>query len=302
MRNTFISNLCDSVRQDIFLIVGDVGFSVIEKFVTTRPDKYLNAGVAEQNMTGVAAGLALNGNKVYTYSIANFNTMRCLEQIRNDICYHNLDVTIVSVGGGFLYGSAGYSHHAVQDVAIMGMLPNMTLLLPADKAEVDLCMEYSLDYGGPKYLRLGKNNEQSIHELGVKPEKINIFNSKVARADNLILTIGTIASLALEVQQHLGGQGLTIDVGTCPIIDSVFKSNIKKIAEGYKTIFVLEEHIEGFGFASIVKDATQDLDTRVYSIGVKKDMPKIVGNQAYLRRCHGLDVDSVAEYIKLKFK
>ena len=117
MRNTFIDSLQSQAREDprIFLVVGDLGFSVVENFAKEFPDRFLNAGIAEQNMAGIAAGLAIEGYHVFVYSIANFPLVRCLEQIRNDICYHNLSVTIVSVGGGLSYGNLGYSHHATED-------------------------------------------------------------------------------------------------------------------------------------------------------------------------------------------
>lgn len=134
MRTAFINELIQQARAkpDIFLVVGDLGFSVVEPFAEEFPDRFLNAGVAEQNMTGLAAGLASEGYHAFTYSIANFPTFRCLEQIRNDVAYHRLPVTVVSVGAGFSYGNLGYSHHAVQDIGILRTLPEMTIMSPAD--------------------------------------------------------------------------------------------------------------------------------------------------------------------------
>ena len=128
MRNIFINKLTDLAKnnKNIFLLVADIGYGVVEEFQNKYPDRFLNVGVAEQNMTGIAAGLAAEGYHVFTYSIANFPTFRCAEQIRNDIDYHNLPVTVVSVGGGVAYGNLGYSHHAVQDYGLMRMMPNFT--------------------------------------------------------------------------------------------------------------------------------------------------------------------------------
>jgi len=161
MRNAFIETLTKAAAQDprIFLVVGDLGFSVIEDFANKFPDRFLNAGVAEQNMTGVAAGLAMAGFKVFTYSIANFPTLRCLEQVRNDICYHGLDVTIVAVGGGLGYGSLGYSHHAVQDMACLRGFPGILMATPGDPSETKAVTHALLQYQGPAYLRLGKGGE-----------------------------------------------------------------------------------------------------------------------------------------------
>src|SRR5438046_10077781 len=140
MRTSFIETLVQVAERDprLWLLTVDLGYSVLEKFSTKFPDRYLNAGVAEQNMVGVAAGLAMTGKVVFVYSIANFPTLRCLEQVRNDVCYHNLSVKIVAVGGGVVYGPLGYTHHAVEDLAIMRTLPNITVVAPGDPVEVRL--------------------------------------------------------------------------------------------------------------------------------------------------------------------
>lgn len=165
MRNAFIQELVSLARQhpQIALIVGDLGYSVVEPFADEFPDRFINAGVAEQNMTGLAAGMASEGYHVFTYSIANFPTFRCAEQIRNDVDYHNLPVTIVSVGGGLSYGALGYSHHAVQDLSLMRAMPNMLISAPGDQFEVRACMRYLVQHPQPSYLRLGKAGEPSFH-------------------------------------------------------------------------------------------------------------------------------------------
>src|SRR5215813_6776263 len=157
MRDAFVAAVTELAAADerIWLLTGDLGFTVFERFRERFADRFVNAGVAEQNMTGVAAGLALSGKIVFTYSIANFPTLRCLEQIRNDVAYHNLPVTITAVGGGVAYGNLGYSHHAVQDIAALRTLPNMTVFSPADPGETVACLRLALDRGRPAYLRLG---------------------------------------------------------------------------------------------------------------------------------------------------
>ena len=139
MREIFIEELYIAARKNkrIMLVVNDLGYSVIEKFAKDLPRQFINAGVAEQNMIGLAAGLALGGKRVFVYSIGNFPTLRCLEQIRNDICYHDLNVTITSIGGGFSYGQLGMSHHATEDLSIMRALPNMTVVAPGTFNEVN---------------------------------------------------------------------------------------------------------------------------------------------------------------------
>ena len=158
MRDQFIKTLLGEVEKNpnIILITGDLGFGVLNEFIKKYPNNFINAGVAEQNMTGIAAGLALEGKKVFTYSIANFPTMRCFEQIRNDVCYHNLDVNIISIGGGFSYGSLGMSHHATEDIAVMRTLPNLDVLSPSGLWEVEQATKFLTRSNGPGFLRLDR--------------------------------------------------------------------------------------------------------------------------------------------------
>ena len=160
MRNTFINELAKLAKQDpnVILITGDLGFGVFEEFEKLFPNQFLNAGVAEQNMSMLAAGMAMEGKKIYTYSIGNFPTLRCLEQIRNDICYHDLDVTIVCIGGGFSYGQLGMSHHATEDLSILRALPNMKVTAPGTLQEVRGLVQELYRLKGPSYLRLDKSD------------------------------------------------------------------------------------------------------------------------------------------------
>src|SRR5439155_3322307 len=165
MREAFFSTLEEiaAIDRRVCLVVGDLGFGVVERFARRFPDRFVNVGVAEQNMTAIATGLALNGKVVFTYSIGNFATLRCLEQIRNDICYHNANVKIVAVGGGVAYGNLGYTHHAIEDIAIMRTLPNITVVAPGDPVEADLATRAIVAREGPCYLRLGKAGEPIVH-------------------------------------------------------------------------------------------------------------------------------------------
>ena len=166
MRNHFIKTLSELIREnrDIYLITGDLGFSVFENLMESYPDQFINVGVAEQNMIGVASGLAKEGKIPFVYSIANFPIMRCLEQIRNDVCYHNLNVKIVSVGGGYSYGTLGYTHHGLEDIAVMRAIPGMKVIAPGDPTETKLATRSIVEASGPCYLRLGKAGEVVVHE------------------------------------------------------------------------------------------------------------------------------------------
>src|SRR5882762_7958343 len=156
MRTAFIETLFEMAREDkrITLVVGDLGFGVVTDFMRELPRQFVNAGVAEQNMTGIAAGMALSGKIVFTYSIANFPVLRCLEQVRNDICYHAANVKVVAVGGGLAYGSLGATHHATEDLAILRSLPRMVVVAPGDPVETEAATRAVMAHAGPCYLRL----------------------------------------------------------------------------------------------------------------------------------------------------
>ncbi len=165
MRTAFIEQLILEARINpkIFLLVGDLGFSVVEPFAKEFPDRFINVGIAEQNMTAVASGLAMEGYTVFTYSIANFPTLRCMEQIRYDVCYHNLDVKIVAVGAGYAYASLGPSHHATEDIGMLRTIPGLTIASPGDPLEARRLTTLLSRNPGPAYLRLGKAGEAVVH-------------------------------------------------------------------------------------------------------------------------------------------
>lgn len=296
MRSTFINTLMSSADKDTFLLIGDLGYSVVEPFVGKYPNQFLNVGVAEQNMTGMAAGLALEGYKVFTYSIANFNTIRCLEQIRNDICYHNLDVTVVSVGGGLAYGSAGYSHHAVQDIAMLGSLPNMTLLLPGDPLEVEYCMEYIFNHKGPKYLRIGKNGEKNYHKNKEEIKDINLLNPDI-KSKVALVSVSTMLPTIFELRDKLLVSNIDVNIFSCPIITCDFKGEISKTLQDFDFIFTVEEHISDFGFGSLVKNTFEEDKRIVKSYGLNKNMCKLTGSQKFLCDNHALSSDKIVSDI-----
>lgn len=269
MRNKFIEYLINHntyKKNKSYLLVGDVGFSVIENFKKLFPRYYLNVGVAEQNLASIAAGIASEGGHVFTYSIANFPTFRCAEQIRNTIDYHNLNVTIVSIGGGLEYGSLGYSHHAIQDYALMRIFPNMTILSPCDDDELKLCINYCFKKKGPKYLRLSKNNYKKIKKLKVN-KHFNQINLKTGN-DTCILSTGCSIRDYTNINEH--------DSYTCPIWGEKYKKNISLFLNNYKKIFVIEDHIFSSGFGSFIMECCEEnnLDIKIK----KKCLPnKIIG-------------------------
>jgi transketolase len=293
MRTAFINELILQARKNpkIFLVVGDLGFSVVEPFAEEFPDRYLNAGVAEQNMTAVAAGLASEGFHVFTYSIANFPTLRCLEQIRNDIAYHNLPVTITAVGGGVAYGNLGYSHHAVQDIAAMRTLPNMTIFSPADPGEATECLRLALQRERPSYLRLGKAGEAKLHEPGditESPLKVREGSAAVAFA-----ATGSVLKSALDAAEILAKRGIETAVYSCPVLSNESAGKFKTLWRHQKIISV-EEHGFAGGFGSFLKEICP-ATVHVLIRAIPESNAALVGGQEFLRRQAGLDAESLAQ-------
>ena len=215
MRNTFVSGLEKLAENDdhLFLMTGDLGFGVLDGFAQKFPERFINAGISEQNMVAVAAGIALEGNSVYIYSIGNFPTMRCLEQIRNDVCYHNANVKVVSVGAGLSYGQLGMSHHATEDIAIMCALPNMKVFSPADPQEAIAVLEEVHRLKGPAYVRLGKGREQNIHaDMPVE----NVYDAQEIKdgSDACIFATGAILSEVITAADALGKKGVSVKVNS----------------------------------------------------------------------------------------
>ena len=207
MRKIFIEELILAAKKNkkVVLIVNDLGYSVVERFAEMFPKQFYNAGVAEQNMMGIAAGMALEGYHVFVYSIGNFPTFRCAEQIRNDIDYHNLPVTIVSVGGGLAYGALGYSHHALQDYALIRTLPNMLIASPGDPQEVEGCLDFLNENPQPSYLRLGKAGEKEYHSKipKLKPGLWQtVKESPMGSSAPTLITTGAVLQSAMQWSKH----------------------------------------------------------------------------------------------------
>ena len=216
MRDAFIESLSKITKndKDIFLITGDLGYGVLDDFAKKFPSQFLNVGVAEQNMTGIAVGMALIGYKVFTYSIANFTTLRCLEQIRNDACYHNANVNVVSIGGGFGYGGLGMSHHATEDLSIIRALPNIELIAPGDDYETIEATKYVASSNKPSYLRLERSSH--IHELNLDTDfeygKIRKINDG---KDIAILCSGGVTKVAMSAANTLKKQKISLVFIVC---------------------------------------------------------------------------------------
>lgn len=291
MRNAFIQELVLLARENpqIALIVGDLGYSVIEPFADEFPERFINAGVAEQNMTGLAAGMASEGYHVFTYSIANFPTFRCAEQIRNDVAYHNLPVTIVSVGGGVAYGSLGYSHHAVQDYALMRVMPNMLIAAPGDPMETRSCMRYLVRNPGPSYLRLGKAGEPSFHEAPPQVAPGQWLNIRPGRGKTALLSTGAGLQIAMDwisTEKYADSPAFSM-----PLWSMKDKAIQPEMLQRYDELLTIEDHLQDGGFGSWLLEAQALNPTRncvVRPIALNPEICGTVGAQATLNRLGGL--------------
>ena len=301
MRNNLVKVICDNAKdnKDLMLVTADLGFNVLNPLFENYPNQYVNAGISEQNMTSVAAGLALSGKKVFTYSIGSFSTLRCLEQIRNDICYHNADVKIVALAAGFAYGSLGMSHHATEDIAAMKVMPNITVFSPCDPIETRLVTEAAIQMNTPVYIRLGRGGEPNIH----KEE----FDFQVGKAyklhdgdDLCIFSTGAITKEAMDAVEALEKENIHIALYSFPTIKPIDSELINSCSKKYNKIITLEEHQIYGGFASTIADSIADnnLNIKLYRIGMKDEFTSVVGSTEYLRHYYQMDKDAIIAKVK----
>ena len=301
MRDTFVASLLEIAKRDprVVLMTGDLGFGVLTKFSETLPKQYVNVGVAEQNLTGLATGLAHSGHIVFTYSIANFPTLRCLEQIRNDACYHDANVKVVAIGGGFSYGALGISHHATEDLSIMRALPAMTVFSPADLAEAAAATRFAYETPGTCYLRLDKSNVAA----GAGAAEIVQGTARVLRmgADATIIGTGGVLQEAMQAAASLAADGIECTVLSMHTIKPIDRDAIVTACRTTPALVTLEEHTLDGGLGSAVAEVCMDAGVTPLAfrrIGLSGGFASIVGSQTYLRTRYGLDAASVADAVR----
>jgi transketolase len=283
----------------VMLLTADLGFGVLTSFAETLPDQYLNVGVAEQNMTGLATGLALEGKIVFTYSIGNFPTLRCLEQIRNDVCYHHANVKIVCIGGGFCYGPLGISHHATEDLAIMRVLPHMKVMAPGDLSETSLITEMVYKTSGPCYLRLGRGGEPDIHQATLHAllgQGLPLFPD----GDIAFLSTGGILSNAVKARRMLTNKGLSVSLHSLPFFQPLDDGLIKRLAQTSRLVVTIEEHSIIGGLGGMVAEILAELPepkAQLTRIGLREGFSCEVGDQDYLRKIYGLSPEAIAQRV-----
>jgi transketolase len=298
MRNAFIEELVElaKVNAHIALVVGDLGYSVVEPFADRFPDRFINAGVAEQNMTGLAAGMASEGYHVFTYSIANFSTFRCAEQIRNDVDYHRLPVTVVAVGGGLAYGALGYSHHAVQDYALMRSFPNMLIAAPGDQMEVRACMRYLVAHPQPSYLRLGKSGDPNFHRAvpEVQPGMWLKISDGQHSGHRKRTFLSTGATLGIAMNWRNSPEYGEHSVYSVPLWSMASKAEQVATAKKFDEIDTLEDHLFDGGFGSWLMEAIvgkPEVDAKIVVHALKSEVCETVGSQVMLNTMGGLGMN-----------
>ena len=306
MRDTFVKTLIEEAKKDknIELITGDLGFGVLKPYFEQLPNQFTNAGIAEQNMTGVAAGMALCGKTVFTYSIGNFPTLRCIEQIRNDCAYPHANVKIVCVGGGFVYGSLGMSHQATEDIAILRALPEVTVVCPGDLVEAAEATKAIAHTPGTVYLRLGRGGEKRVHDkidnfqigkaIKIREAKEDC-NKKVA-----LFSTGAILDEVTEAAGILEKEGIGVEEYSFHTVKPIDKDVVLDCANRYDYIVTVEEHNVIGGLASAVSEVITDSDenVRLIKIGLNDEYCSKVGNQKYLRAQYGMTAQDIVKKVK----
>jgi len=304
LRDTFIGVLTELAPQhpELLFLTADLGFGVLNNFVARFPRQCLNVGVAEQNMSGLAAGLALEGHSVFTYSIGNFPTLRCLEQIRNDICYHGANVKIVCIGGGMSYGPVGFSHHATEDLAIMRSLPGMEVIAPCDLWETAEATRYLLTHNGPAYLRLDKSTAPATVLPGeaFQPGRIRV----VRRGSDVTLaaTGGILAEalLAADALAELGTECRVLSVHTIKPLDA---ETLAAAARETGGIISIEEHAVDGGLGGAIAESLMEagaLPGFFARVGLRNTFSSVIGSQNYLRKVYSLDCAAILRTVTSK--
>lgn len=303
MRNTFIEALSKLAKSNpnVFLLCGDLGYSVLEPFAERFPDRYLNVGIAEQNMTQVATGLAREGYNVFTYSIGNFPTLRCMEQIRYDVCYHEANVKIVAVGAGYAYGPQGVSHHTTEDLAMLRVIPNMVICAPADPAEAKAAAHFMVNHNGPGYIRINKAGEANIHDLSQPLEMAPGYFIKVREGvKTAVIATGAILAQMIEEIQL---QGVNWAAYSAPFIGKYSQEGLLALAGQYERLITVEEHQLNGGFGSSIIEAYSDLFAggvidhmpRIQRVGIPNQFIGYAGSQDFLRQSAGITLSNLFE-------
>lgn len=301
MRNAFADELTKlSNDPRVVMLSGDIGNRLFDKFRAAAPERFLNCGVAEQNMMGVAAGMAMSGFRPFAYTIAPFVTTRCLEQIRTDACYHEAPVTIVSVGAGLAYAGLGPTHHSCEDIAFLRAIPNLVVICPGDSFEVRAAMRAVLEQDRPAYIRLGKKGEPLVHSE--MPADFRIGKALTIREgeDVCLLSTGNMLPEAVHAAEALSEKGLSARVVSFHTVKPLDEDCLREAFGRFKLVATVEEHSVLGGFGSAVAEWLIDSRTApkpFVRIGTPDKFYKLAGEQEYAREQLGLTGHQIADRI-----
>lgn len=305
MRFTVVKIIYEAAlkNKNIYFLTGDLGHACEEEFKKNIPNQYMNTGIAEQNMMGIAAGLALSGMKVFVYSISPFVTMRCFEQVKNDVCYQNVDVNIIGVGGGFIYGPYGNTHCSIEDIAVMRVLPNMKVVCPANPLETKQLTKQILNMCGPTYIRIGRGKEPLPQKKYVVKfgKGYKIKNGK----DGVIITTGIILTECEHAIELLAKKGLSFALVNMHTVKPIDRDLIIEMVDNFDAIFTVEEHsiIGGLG-SSITEIISEETGKKIRfkRFGVNDNYLHEIGSQEYLEDKHGISAQKIADSIICSLK
>jgi transketolase len=302
MRDTFARTLYQIGRQDprVFIVVADISpAGSMAKFREEFPERFVNVGVAEQSMIGLCAGLALRGCKPFAYTIATFSLYRPFEQVRDDLCYQNVPVTVVGIGGGLTYSTLGGTHHSQEDIAVMGAIPNMAIIAPCDPAETEAATWACVARQGPTYLRLGKAGEPILSADA--PEPFVFGKSRLLKegSDVCLLSYGPIVKMAFEVAARVEEEGRSAAVVSVHTLKPLDVDGVAGYLSRFNQVVVIEEHSERGGLAAQVKQIAWErgakCDLRTFSL--KDEFIHVFGTHPELLAAHGLSAGPIFESI-----
>jgi transketolase len=305
MRNAFADELTQlsPLDQRIVLLSGDIGNKLFDKFKDVSGSRFYNCGIAEGNMMGVAAGMALSGLRPFVYTITPFTTTRCFEQIRVDVCYHKAPVVIVGTGSGLSYAKLGPTHHSLEDMAIMRTLPGMRVLAPCDATELRLAMRAVLEDNGPAYIRIGKKGEANIHAT---LPKFKIGEAIIVRPgdDVGLLCAGNMMSETLKAADILRENGISAEVVSFHTVKPLDEIYLQSAAVRFKLLITVEEHSRIGGFGSAVSEwrSFTNCDTQQVILGTDDEFMHEVGSQSYARKKYGLTAEGIAARVAESLK
>jgi transketolase len=299
MRSVFANSILAAAQADskVLLLTGDHGYALFDEFRKHRPEQFINAGIAEQNMVGVAAGLAKAGYKPIVYGLSAFVPIRVLEQIKMDVCYENLPVIFMGDGAGVVYSSLGSSHQSTEDIAVLRSIPNITILSPCDVQEMQYAMDAALHFKSPHYVRMGKSDIGLVHTHPISVPLGDLVSARVGKNKKMVLlATGSMVKTAVALADATGDYS----VWSVPSIKPINRKQIETIAQEADVIMTLEEHTIVGGLGGLIAEIVSESGAaKVIRLGVQDRFSQKCGSYEYLLREHGIDVKNLLPKIEL---